>query len=1028
MLSGFAALLYQTAWLRLFSTIFGTSEYAVTIVLAAYMGGLALGAWVAGRYLDRIHSPIFAYGILELMIAVSALCVPLLMTFSGFALTAIVGGQAELPNAGGFLQLGFYIIASFIVLGIPTTCMGATLPILLRQVIHSDRQIGSRTGMLYAINTIGAVFGTVIAAFVFLPALGMRGTVWFGVVVNILIYLIAVIIALAQGIDSEDRMLRPRTSELGMAQIVPKKMHWMLCVMLGSGIISFVYEVLWTRMLGHIVGGSVVAFATMLAAFLSGIALGGFIGGILATSKKRASWLFIAAQILIAIFSAYIYYNLEKNVPGIRSVKTHAITAFSVMLPATIFIGMTFPLAVRILSDTAEQSSLQAARIYMWNTCGAVIGALAAGFVIIPNLGFEGTIVLCVIANLALGLIVFFYQLPRSQIWFSTLLGIALCISAVLWRPSRPDAIIKHAFFGHSQAATNEEFFAVGRSSTVLSLSSFHEIFYRSNGLPEANVMRKGAGPTILSQQWLGAIPPLFRPDAKSMLVVGYGGGAVLEAIPQHIESVDVVELEPEVIEANRVTAHLRMQDPLKDPRINIVFNDARNALKLSNKKFDIIVSQPSHPWTAGASHLFTKEYMKLVRRHLNREGVFLQWINAEFVTETLLRDLTATLLSEFRYVRMVQAQRNALHFYASNSPLDIESDLPTVGKIISKEQQLFASIGVNSFNDILAAIVLDENGTTSFARTGKIIRDNQNQLAVLSRQYGDGLKFYALMNILKPFDPLIHNNTLKVRDMPKERALYILGSLVRLGMPNRALDVMNTLDTEEYRRLAQAIIYKASGDKFAAQQAVNLAFQNIVDNPDAVFIANYEILDNPDLNTDDIIGNVQNRDLATVFILSEAAKKGDWQTIFDQDEALTQVPVTRSYAGQALYLRARSRFELLKDQEGLEKAIALIERSHLVEPTAEKLILRAKLADRLQDSDRVLNSIWQIVFSRNNLNVTGGGGDTKKQSYLPEFAQLLSRVTDPTLEERVNVLKSRLEHVSSTQVGSKTSDGTTQP
>jgi spermidine synthase len=1002
--------------MRLFSTYYGTSEYAVTTVLASYMGGLALGAWISGRYLHRIKFPILAYGFLELLIAVSALCVPLMMKLAGLALTIVVGGQFVLPDAGGFSQPVFYIISSMIILGIPTICMGATLPILMRYVINSDQHIGNRTGLLYGINTIGADLGTLAAGFVLLPALGINNTVWLGVAVNILIYLIAIITVLAQGFSSTDRVLR-RQLDLPLKTIdALKNRKWMFPLMLASGMVSFTYEVLWTRLLGHIVGGSVAAFATMLAAFLTGIALGGFLGGLVAKTKQGAIWWFVLAQLMIAVFSVAIYYKIDSLIPDIRNIKAHVGMAYSVMVPATIFIGMTFPLAVRILSDSAQQASAQAARIYTWNTCGAVIGALMAGFIIIPTLGFEGTIVLCVVANLVIASLVLFTQFSLRQIWLPAALSLALVVSAGMWRPSRPDAIIKHSLFAiNSPAHIKEEFYAVGRSATVLSLSSFGEIYYRSNGLPEANVVRKGAGPVVMSQQWLGTIPSLLRPQAQNMMVVGYGGGAVLEAIPRHIQNIDVIELEREVINANRATAHLRKFDPLADPRVNIIYNDARNALQLSRKKFDIIVSQPSHPWTAGASHLFTKEYMALAKRHLNRDGVFLQWINAEFVSEQLLRDLAATLVSEFKYVRMAQISPNALHFYGSDAPLDIENDLPSVGTIIGEDPELFSAIGINSFYDILSTIVLDENGTRNFAKTGKIIRDNQNQLAVYSRQFGGGLSQNTLMSLLRPYDPFIHGTSLKVRDMHKDHALYVLGALVRLGMLNRAWDVMKSLDTTELRLLAQAAIYKANGNVPKAMKAARkVREENILDD-DAMYISIYASLSSPDYQIIESDQGEVGEQLATVFELTRAGWRGDWQAVIDQDEALIQIPLTRTYAAQAMYLRAQARAQLMTDSQDLNKAMALVERSHLLEPSLSKLELRAELADRLQDGNRVVNSLWQISDWLAATNMAGNSQDLGKdrrdviQAQLDSYESMLARISDPALVDRIAFVRSML-------------------
>ncbi|MEE8141870.1 MAG: fused MFS/spermidine synthase, partial [Planctomycetota bacterium] len=266
-LSGFAALLYQTAWMRQFSTVFGTSELAVGTVLASYMAGLALGAAVAARFVARLQRPVLVYALLELGIAISALWVP-----AGLALTRklqilMFGGQPQPPDAGGVSQAVFFLVATFGLIVIPTGFMGATLPMLARHAVQNRQQIARRIGWLYATNTAGAVLGTLAAAFLLLPWLGLGGTIAFGVAANLLVFL------LAWGISrrSPGSRVEPDESNAAPAAGVYR---WVLPMVLVSGIASFTYEVLWTRLLAHTLGTSIYAFATMLASFLIGITLG----------------------------------------------------------------------------------------------------------------------------------------------------------------------------------------------------------------------------------------------------------------------------------------------------------------------------------------------------------------------------------------------------------------------------------------------------------------------------------------------------------------------------------------------------------------------------------------------------------------------------------------------------------------------------------------------------------------------------------------------------------------------------------
>ena len=223
-------------------------------------------------------------------------------------------------------------------------------------------------------------------------------------------------------------------------------------------------------------------------------------------------------------------------------------------------------------------------------------------------------------------------------------------------------------------------YYDVGRSASVVMLAQDGGLALRTNGLPEALMDSPGSLQRFSGEFWLSPLAVIARPKARDMLIVGFGGGVVVEGVPPSVRHVDVIELEPKVIEANRVTGQLRKRNPLADPRVNIIVNDARGALRLTDRRYDAIVSQPSHPWTAGASHLYTREFMQLAHDHLNSGGVFVQWMNVIFMDEDLLRSLTATLLKVFPEVRVYRPDPNTVVFLASDAPLDVELELARSG------------------------------------------------------------------------------------------------------------------------------------------------------------------------------------------------------------------------------------------------------------------------------------------------------------------------------------------------------------
>jgi spermidine synthase len=799
-LSGFAALLYQTAWMRQFSLVFGTSELAIAAVLSSYMGGLALGAGLAARYVGKVTRPVLVYGLLEAGIALSALSVPLLLKLASFLYISLLGGQTDPVDASGLGQSFFYLIIAFVVLLIPTSFMGATLPLLTKYIVRTNEQVGSRVGLLYATNTAGAIAGTLVAAFLLLPRFGLSGTVFFGVAVNFLVFILAAWLARTfsdriQQDESSGHAYSELDSKMTPSNIGIRRL-WILPIMLLSGANSFIYEVLWTRLLGHVLGGSIAAFATMLAGFLSGIAIGSAVASRFATDRESSTRRFILVQCGIAITSILIYQLLPLTIREGTGLNGNILMAISVLLPATIFIGATFPFAVRMLAVDQNDAASSSAKVYSWNTVGAIFGATLAAFFLIPMLKYEGAIKFAVLLNamLALATVTLLGRQPRMLLAGVLAFVIGL---GVFYKPSMPEDILR-ASPVVAQPGGEIRFYEVGRSATVLVIEENGFLNLRTNGLPEASTSLKGAPPSRHNQLLLSTLPVLARPDTESMLIIGLGAGVALEGVPPTVKEIDVIELEPQVVAANQSFADRRANNPLADSRFNITINDARSALTLTDKKYDAIVSQPSHPWTAGASHLYTLEFMQLAKDHLSEEGVFLQWMNTQFVDEALLKSLSATLLNVFPNVRLYQWDPEVLFFLGSDAPLNVELDMARTGRPISDAVLSYFEKGVGSVEDVVAALAMDQQNLEDFASGAALITDNNNLLATGAAQAMDqGRVLYRnqLFELLKPYDPLMQPSS------PLRRLLggqlnfpYISRRMENVLMTPRAIDLANSL------------------------------------------------------------------------------------------------------------------------------------------------------------------------------------------------------------------------------------------
>lgn len=750
-LSGFAGLIYQAAWANYLGLVFGTSYLAVATVLAAYMFGLAVGGFLASIYLSRIKYPVRVYGFLEGGIALSALAVPLLIAIAQGFYFLIYGGQPVPVSAQGISQPVFFLMASFLILLVPTVAMGATLPLLARYIIKTSDDIGPSVGALYFINTLGAVMGVLVAGFALLPTLGVHATTLVAVATNGLIF---VLIALNSKDFSTPIQTPPNNNSA-------PSWHPIYAVSMAIGIVSFSLEVYWTRLLSHIMGGTSFAFAIMLGSFLSGIAVGGGIGGYLAQGRYLSRRYLGFAVFLMAMATATTYLWLNWWSPPVgRPLLYKGLYAFCALFPSAVFLGATYPLAVRSASAEPSLAPAVGGRIYSWNTLGAIIGSLLTGFWLLPLMGFVNFLKAVVVASIFIGAYLLVSGDKKSRLSsIAPAFIILVAVLIVVTKIPEPSSILAAHLKNDDQQDYADAYVGVGKSATIMLHPETGFFRLASNGLSESAIGRLGMPPMQLSQKWLTGLPALARPSATDALVVGLGGGIALQGVPPSFTSIDVIELEPEVVRANQYVAKLRWKNPLIDPRVNLVINDARNALSLTDKRYDIIVSQPSHPWTGGAAHLYTREFLQLAKRRLVSDGVFLQWINSQFVDKSLLGVMAVTLLSEFAHVELYQPEPQVLMFLASNAPLDLWNGKMNAKMAFDQQPQHFLTLGMRAVDDVVAMLALDQNGVKQLAEGREVNTDDMNLLAYRSRPSGDGLKAPEVLGAVENGDPLLRKD-----------------------------------------------------------------------------------------------------------------------------------------------------------------------------------------------------------------------------------------------------------------------------
>lgn len=747
--SGASGLVYQVVWMRELTLVFGATTLAVSTVLAVFMGGLALGSYVGGRVADRAARPLVTYGVLELGIAIYGALIPLL-----FALLPHV--YQPLWRAAGlsFLALSLvrFVLAAAL-LAVPTILMGATLPILSRAVVTDAGAAGHDVGRLYTVNTVGAVVGAAAAGLALIPTLGLVATTLVAAGLNLLAGGLAVWLARQRsatpaatvGSEREPAAVRDATS---MALVAAFGV---------SGLVALVYEVAWTRALSLVLGSSVYAFTIMLTTFLVGLALGAGIGTRLAGRIRRPVLVLaiVEGAVGLSAFAGlfmirelpYVFLVLYRNFEGSATallLGTRLVAAALVMLVPTTLLGVVFPLVVRAAVGRVDAVGRTVGLLYSVNTLGAIGGAFAAGFVLVPFLGVEGTLVAAVAANLltAAALAAVAAGAARAaRIGLATTLAVLAALAAPL-RPTWDPAVLASGVYRYAPSmrmTTRAEFFKHyadngdgetlyyrdGVSASVAVQRQLGYTILKVNGKPDASTA--GDLPT---QALIAHLPLLVHPNPKTALVVGWGSGVTVGAALAHpIEHLTAVELEPAVVEASHYFDDVNGR-PLEDPRTELLLNDGRNYLVATDRRFDVIISEPSNPWLSGVANLFTREYFEAGAAHLTDGGVFCQWLQIYEMRSSEVATLLATFSLAFPTVYVFRGASGDLMLLGARAPFALDAGRID-GRIVAAGPVAdnLARVGVRSAAALLSRLYLTPDGVRAFAAGAPINTDDNARI-----------------------------------------------------------------------------------------------------------------------------------------------------------------------------------------------------------------------------------------------------------------------------------------------------------
>lgn len=721
--SGASGLIYQVVWSRLMGLLFGRSVLAVGIVLAAFMAGLALGGYFLGRYADRHRNPLRLYALYEVGIGLTAGG----STFLLLHISPVYVSLHSLTDGSSFLLTAARFLMAFLIILIPTILMGATLPILSRVVIDRIDRVANELGRLYAINTLGAVAGTIAAGFVLIRLYGLLGAVFIAIAGNLAVGLFAW--KLSRSLPAPPLLKPMESAEPSTPTVLPKEIASnttaliLFAVFALSGLASFAYEIFWTRSLVFLLGNTTYAFSLMLTAFLAGIALGGYLIRFPANRAKSRIRLLGIIEILIGLCSAaslpLLFYLIKsERVSSLLQsssgqfgsmVFSDALIALALMLVPATLIGATLPLMGQIFTADLRHTSLTIGRVYAVNTLGNVVGALLPGLLILPLMGIQKGILLMAFLNICLGLVTL-----SSRTRLAPVLSMAAVSGVVLvgvWLVDLPIA-----FQFPSSTQTDRD--AV--------------LFYEEGGLVTTKVWKKNrSGNKIISvdginiggtndvdykQQILAHLPKLLLKSYSSELSIGLGSGILIGESGQHqqLERIVCAEIAPSVVKGAGFFQRENYAI-MTDPRTEIVVDDIGHFLNTSEETYDIISAdgKTDEKYSTNAFS-YSKDYYHQLSRHLAPGGLAIQWIPTALPSEQYYLVLR-TFLDSFPHVSLWYFPPVGRFFMSntfligSNEPVVIDPDY--IQETLESKRRAFKGIGkygLKTAEDILVHYVAD--------------------------------------------------------------------------------------------------------------------------------------------------------------------------------------------------------------------------------------------------------------------------------------------------------------------------------
>ena len=703
-LSGAAGLVYESIWTRYLGLFVGHGAYAQVLVLVIFLGGMSAGALAIGRRAERVRDPLRWYALIELAVGVIGF-----FFHDLFVWTTHVAYDSIFPalGPGAAHVMVKWGLAALLILP-QSVLLGATFPLMTAGALrHTPQRSGQTIALLYFANSLGAAAGVLLAGFVLIEAAGLPGTLLAAAMANFVVggavYLVAR--------RTSESLSPAEASPLTTADLTPEPAfaamplyRLLLAVSFGTAVSSFIYEIGWIRMLSLVLGAATHSFELMLSAFILGLAIGAFVIRRRTGGDRNALGRLARVQLamgLLAVLTLPLYLRSFTWMADFMAAFTRApagYVAFSVaryaiclavMLPATVCAGMTLPLITRLLMRGAE-GERALGRVYGVNTLGSIIGVALAALILLPLVGLKWMIVVGAAIDIGLGIWLLAFDgraLPVRQ--SLTRLAPAFAVAATVLfvgAATRFDrGVLTSGVFRYGNVrpalAQNIAFFADGRTATVSvrRITQGKGLSLTTNGKPDASLgpewFQPPGVPTRFThdastQLLLPLITLAHVPNARLAAVIGQGSGMSSHTLlgDEKLERVVTIEIEPQMIRASRTfyPANKRVFD---DARSVFAIDDARSYFAAQRERYDLILSEPSNPWVAGVSGLFTTEFYSHVRRFMTPNGVFGQWLHLSEINDGLVLSVVRAVAENFPdYALYVVGNRDIL-IVATNQP-----------------------------------------------------------------------------------------------------------------------------------------------------------------------------------------------------------------------------------------------------------------------------------------------------------------------------------------------------------------------